>query len=62
MTMFALFEIPVHDAAAVRVRERIGHLLAVAQDLVDWQRAFRQTRAECLPFDQFHGDVGNRLP
>jgi len=48
----------MHDTARVGVRERIGHLLAVAQDLVDRQRTLRQAGTQRLPLDQLHGDVG----
>ena len=51
-------QVPVHDAARVGVRERVGQLLAVAQDLLDGQRALGQARAQRLPLDQLHGDVG----
>ena len=49
------------NATPVRMGQRVGHLLPVPQDLVDWQRAVRQARTERLPLDQLHGDEGHRL-
>ena len=47
----------MHDAPRVRVRQRVGQLLAVREDLVERQRAMGQPLAQRLPLDQFHGDV-----
>jgi len=48
----------MHDTARVGVRKRIGHLLAITQDLVDRQRTVRQAGTQRLPLDQLHSDVG----
>ena len=56
MTMLALLRSRWTTPRAVRVCQRIGHLLAIAEDLVDGQRALRHTRAQRLPFDQLHRD------
>jgi len=42
-------EIPVHNAANVRVRQRVGHLLAIAENLVYWQRAFDRRALSACP-------------
>ena len=52
------FQIAVHHAALVRMRQRSGELRAVTHHVLDPQRARRHLRAQRLPFDQFHGDVG----
>ncbi len=44
------------DASAVRVRKSIGHLVAVAYDLLCGKRTVRQARAERLTFNQLHRD------
>jgi hypothetical protein len=54
-------EIAMDHAAAVRVRQRVSHLLAVTQHLRHRQRAVGHAGAERLPLDQLHGDVGHRL-
>ncbi len=48
----------MQDAAVVRVAQRFRQLHAVPYDLFDGKRASRQPRAERLPLDELHRDVG----
>ena len=49
----------MNDAAAVRVRQRIGDVDAVPQRLADRQRPLKgQPRRKRLPVHVFHGDEG----
>ena len=51
------FQIPVHDAVAVGLVERLGDLAAVTQRLLERQLAARQTYGERLPFEVLHHQV-----
>ena len=51
------FQIPMDDAALVRVGQRIGQLTPVVRDLLVWQRAGVQQRAERASLDQLHRNV-----
>ncbi len=48
----------MHDAAVVRVGQRVGQVQGVPHRLPDRQRLARQTHVQPFAFDQFHGDVG----
>ena len=51
-------QIAMNDATLVRVREGVRELASVVHDLLGWQRARVQHRAERPSFDQLHRDVG----
>ena len=50
------FQIPVHDTLSMRFIERVGHLNAVLQGLVERKRAFAQSIREGLSLDMLHDD------
>jgi len=53
-------DVAVHDAPGVRRAERIRHLCAEAQDILDRQRTATEPLRERLPLDQLLGDVERR--
>ena len=55
------FDVPMDDAAVVRVAQRIGHLCRDGERLCGRQRAARKRCGECLALDGLHDDEGAAL-
>ena len=51
------FQIAMDDAVSMRVRQRVGNLHPVANDLFDREAAWRNDVREPLAFDVLHDDV-----
>ena len=51
-------QVAMHDTTLVRVRECVGELPSVVHDIVRRHRSRKNHRAERLPLDELHRDVG----